>query len=95
MSIEEKLDKILAIVEKTADQVIKLDQNVIVLAGRADAVEHEVIAAKPAFDQLQRAVVLVAGDVQDIRQRLFDEAERADRRLKVLEAPNGSNGRHD
>lgn len=89
-----KLDRVLAAVETVSNQVIKMDQNVIVVAGRVDAIEPEVTQIKPAIAQLERALVHVAGDVQDIRQRLFEEADRTDRRLKVLEPlPNG-NGSH-
>ena len=93
-TIHEKLDGLRALVETVANKVIALDQNTLVLAGRLDAIEPELTSIKPAITNLQAALVNVAGDVQDIRQRLFEEADRTDRRLKVLEPlPNG-NGSH-
>lgn len=92
-TIHGKLDDLRALVEKVANHVIKLDQNTLVLAGRLDSIEPELTSIKPAIAQLERALVHVAGDVQDIRQRLFDQAERVDHRFKQLELPNG-NGSH-
>jgi hypothetical protein len=89
-----KLDRLTGLAETTANQVIRLDQNVLVLAGRADAIEAEVTGTKPAITQLQRAVVEVGRDVQDIRQRLFEEAERVDRKFRQLELPNGKANGH-
>ena len=93
-TIHEKLDGLQNLVERVADHVIRLDQNTLVLAGRLDAIEPEITSIKPSVDQLQRAVVHVAGDVQDIRQRLFEEADRTDKRFKGLEhgTSNGTNG---
>jgi hypothetical protein len=92
-TVHEKLDGLQALVEKVADHVIKLDQNTLVLAGRLDAIEPELTGIRPAITQLQRVVVEVGRDVQDIRQRLFEEAERVDVRFKRLEPlPNGTNG---
>jgi hypothetical protein len=93
-TIHEKLDGLQKLVEKVADHVIKLDANVIVVAGRLDAIEPELTSLKPAVANLQAALVHVANDVHDIRQRLFEESERVDLRFKGLERPqsNGTNG---
>ena len=96
MSIDEKLDALLekvsrlaGLAETTANQVIRLDQNVLVLAGRADAIEVEVTGIKPSLDQLQRAVVLVAKDVAEIRDRVIEQDDRLGSRIKKLENGNG------
>lgn len=89
-SVHEKLDRLQRVLEKVADQVIKLDQNVIVVAGRLDAIEPELTSIKPSVTNLQAALVNVANDVHDIRQRLFEEAERVDIRFKHIEHPNGN-----
>mgnify|MGYP001556295962 CR=1 FL=1 len=89
-TIHEKLDGLQALVERMADHVIRLDQNVIVVAGRLDAIEPELTSIKPAVTNLQAALVNVANDVHDIRQRLFEEAERVDIRFKHIEHPNGN-----
>lgn len=89
MSVDEKLDKILEALNTLGNNVVRLDQNTIVLAGRLDSIEAEVTGLKPSIDHLQRAVVLVGKDVGDIRDRVIEQDDRIGNRLRVLENGNG------
>ncbi len=82
MTDSEKLDAVLAAVRDMADQVIRMDQNLVVVAARLDALE-------PSVDNVARALVSVGREVHDLHEALIEESDRTGARLKVLEGSNG------
>jgi hypothetical protein len=95
-TIHEKLDELHALVTTVADHVIRLDQNVLVLAGRLDAIEPEVSQTKSSVATVETALVHVAKDVHDMRDRVLEQDDRLGRRLRVLENghTNGKSNGH-
>lgn len=92
-TIHGKLDDLHALVSTVANHVIRLDQNVLVLAGRLDAIEPEVTGIKHAVTNLQAALVHVAKDVVDIREIVSEEKKRTRDLFDELgHHANGTNG---
>jgi len=88
-----QLEEILSTLQTLANNLIRLDLNMTVMASTieaeseaADVFRREV---RTTLERLETAVSELAKDVQQIRERVVEVDDRADRRLKLLEANHG------
>lgn len=93
MAESKQLEEILSTLQTLANNLIRLDLNMTVMASTieaeseaADVFRREV---RTTLERLETAVSELAKDVQQIRERVVEVDDRADRRLKLLEANHG------
>lgn len=93
-----QLEEILSTLQTLANNVVRLDQNMTVMASTIEAESEEASAfrreVRTTLTRLETAVTELSRDVVQIRERVVEVDTQADRRLKLLENGHGRENGH-